>query len=368
MSEPRRVLIIYTGGSVGMRRGARGYEPAPGQLAQQLAKMPRFHETGQPLFTTPQTQFKRRIRYEVLEWDPLLDSSNMDMDDWVRIAHDIQIHYNDFDAFVVLHGTDTMSYTASALSFMLVNLGKTVVLTGSQIPLFEVRNDAVSNLLGALTIAGHFEIPEVGLYFHNKLMRGNRTQKVDALGLNAFHSGNMPPLVEVGIHIDVNWHHVRAAPQNELKVRPITENNVACLRIFPGITAEILRNFMLQPLRGVVIETFGAGNAPDVRPDFLAVLKEASDRGVVIVNVTQCHRGRATIDYATGQSLHEAGVVSGADMTPEAALSKLSYLLSQPDLSRDEVIHYMQQNLRGELTENPESPRFSFAKGRTDEV
>jgi lysophospholipase len=268
----------------------------------------------------------------------------------------------------VLHGTDTMAYTASALSFMLVNLGKTVVLTGSQIPLFEVRNDAIDNLLGALTIAGHFEIPEVCLYFHNKLMRGNRTQKVDALGLNAFHSGNLSPLVEVGIQLDVHWHRVRAAPMDPLKVRTITERNVACLRIFPGITAEILQNFMLQPLQGVIIETFGAGNAPDVRPDFLDVLRKASDRGVVIVNVTQCHRGGATIDYATGQSLAEVGVVSGLDMTPEAALSKLSYLLSQPELDRDDVCRLMQVSLRGELTEPHSEHIFSFAKGREAEI
>jgi lysophospholipase len=351
-----------------MRRGERGYEPAPGQLAEQLSKMVRFHEPGQPLFTTPLTQFERRISYEILEWDPLLDSSNMGMTDWVHLAEDIERNYADFDAFVVLHGTDTMAYTASALSFMLVNLGKTVVLTGSQIPLFEVRNDAIDNLLGALTIAGHFEIPEVCLYFHNKLMRGNRTQKVDALGLNAFHSGNLSPLVEVGIQLDVHWHRVRAAPMDPLKVRTITERNVACLRIFPGITAEILQNFMLQPLQGVIIETFGAGNAPDVRPDFLEVLRKASDRGVVIVNVTQCHRGGATIDYATGQSLAEVGVVSGLDMTPEAALSKLSYLLSQPELDRDDVCRLMQVSLRGELTEPHREHIFSFAKGREAEI
>ena len=368
MSEPRRVLIIYTGGSIGMRRGERGYEPAPGQLAEQLARMPRFHDPNESLFTTPLTQFKRRIRYEILEWDPLLDSSNMGMEDWVHIARDIEEHYADFDAFVVLHGTDTMSYTASALSFMLVNLGKTVVLTGSQIPLFEVRNDAVSNLLGALTIAGHFDIPEVGLYFHNKLMRGNRTQKIDALGLNAFHSGNLMPLVEVGIQLDVHWHRVRPMPTAPLRIRPITQRNVASLRIFPGITAEILRNFMLQPLEGVVIETFGAGNAPDVRPDFLKVLREATARGVVIVSVTQCHRGRATIDYATGQSLAGAGVIPGADMTPEAALCKLSYLLSQPDLDHKEVCRLMPIDLRGELHETPPEPIFSFSKTRGSEI
>lgn len=343
-----------------MRPTQRGYIPAPGQLGKTMLSMPHFQDTDQPPGTTPISPYGSRIVYDIVEDEPLIDSSNMTTEDWVRIARLIERHYSSFDGFVILHGTDTMSYTASALSFMLVNLSKTVVLTGSQIPMTPQRNDAIDNLLGAMTIAAHFEVPEVCLYFHHTLFRGNRTRKVDAEGLAAFQSGNYPELADIGTHIEIRWHLVRPIIKAPLKVRPIVERNVACLRIFPGISTETVRNFLRPPLRGLVIESYGSGNAPDNRPDLLAVLKEASDRGVVLVNCTQCHKGTVRAAYASGAALADSGVVSGMDMTVEAALTKLAYLLSQSDISTEIARRLMQTNLRGELSETADEERPSI--------
>ncbi len=364
MSERAQVLVMYTGGTIGMQRTERGYAPAPGLLGRQLTRMPMFQDPALPRGTMPLSKFGRHVSWRLKEYSPLLDSSNMDMSDWVRLAEEVERFYDAYDAFVILHGTDTMAYSASALSFMLRNLGKPVVMTGSQIPLVETRNDALDNLLGALTIAGHFHIPEVTLYFHHKLMRGNRTRKMDASGLDAFQSTNLPPLAEVGTGIDVAWHRVRRMPRAPLIVRPITERNVASLRIFPGITAEIMQNFLQPPLRGVVLETYGSGNVPDIRPDFLDALRRATDAGIVVVNCTQCPMGAVSPDYVGGKALADAGVVGGADMTPEAALTKLSYLLSRSELSTDEVRRWMTTDLRGEMTPPAAEPRFDFADSR----
>ena len=364
MAERAQVLVMYTGGTIGMQRTERGYAPAPGLLGRQLSRMPMFQDPTRPRGTMPRSKFGRHVRWHLKEYSPLLDSSNMDMSDWVRLAREVERFYGDYDAFVILHGTDTMAYSASALSFMLRNLGKPVVITGSQIPLVETRNDALDNLLGALTIAGHFRIPEVSLYFHHKLMRGNRTRKMDASGLDAFQSTNFPPLAEVGTGIDVAWHRVRRMPRAPLLVRPITERNVASLRIFPGITAEIMHNFLQPPLRGVVLETYGSGNVPDIRPDFLEVLRRATASGIVVVNCTQCPKGGVSPDYVGGKALTEIGVISGADMTPEAALTKLAYLLSRQELSTAEVRRWMATDLRGEMTPPDTRTRFDFADSR----
>lgn len=352
-----RVLIIYTGGTIGMKRTARGYAPVAGWFEGALHSLSQFQDPHQPLGTTPLTGFGRRIRYSVLEYEQLLDSTNMQPKDWVRIAEDIEAHHDQYDAFVVLHGTDTMAWTAAALSFMLVNLSKTVILTGSQIPLVEVRNDALDNLLGALMIAGHYQIPEVCLFFHGQLMRGNRARKVNAAGLDAFATSNLPALAELGTKVDVSWHLIRPPSPLPLRVNPITETNVSVLRLFPGISTQIVRNHLASPLRGLILETFGSGNAPNNRPDLLAELRSATERGVVVVNVTQCDRGSVTMDYAVGTDLAAAGVVSGGDMTTEAALTKLAYLLSR-DLAPDDVRHWMSQSVRGELTAKA-PPRFS---------
>ncbi|CAO3682230.1 unnamed protein product [Rhizopus stolonifer] len=288
------------------------------------------------------------------------------MADWVRVANDIQLNYQLYDAFIVLHGTDTMAYTASALSFMLEELGKTVIITGSQVPLTEVRNDAVENLLGALTIAGHFVIPEVTLYFGKKLYRGNRTSKVSAVDFEAFDSPNISCLVKVGINIDVKWPLV-LRPTNIAKFQVNTKlnPNVGSLRLFPGISKSTIQAFLAPPLQGVVLETFGAGNAP-CRPDLLEALKEASDRGVVIVNCTQCRKGLVTDSYATGKQLAAVGVVPGADMTPECALTKLAYLLGKTPDNPDYIRKMMNKNIRGELTIRAHHQRFSASANRTN--
>ncbi|MEN9787849.1 MAG: hypothetical protein RLZZ299_3113 [Pseudomonadota bacterium] len=348
-----RVLILYTGGTIGMREGPRGYEPAPGLLAAQLRAMPGFDDPrdaeGEGRLTLPLARGGLRVRYDVLEYEEPLDSSNIGVAQWVRLAEDIARHHASYDAFVVLHGTDTMAWTASALSFMLEGLDKPVILTGSQIPLAHVRNDAVANLLGALTVAAVGEVPEVGVWFHHRLLRGNRTRKVDAVGFEAFESANLPALAELGVRLHVAREHVRPAMDGPLRVRPITRRNVATLRVFPGITRAILENVMAPPLEGLVLETFGSGNVPDRDRDVLGALAEATARGVVVVNVTQCHRGAVTDDYAAGRVLRELGVVPGADMTTEAAVTKLAWLLSL-GLPREQVVAGLRSDLRGELT------------------
>jgi len=359
VTEPRRVAVLYTGGTIGMRRGPRGYAPEPGYLRERLSSMPLFHDSRARPFTFPEGEHGPALHYDVLEFERLIDSSNMRREDWVGIASEIARLHRDYHGFVVLHGTDTMAYTASALSFMLEGLQRTVILTGSQIPLARVRNDAVDNLYGALTLAGHYEIPEVGIYFNRKLLRGNRAQKVDAQGLDAFRSGNLRPLVEVGLSVEVRWDLVRAPSAERLTVRPITSEHVVSLRLFPGITTTMVERILAPPLRGAVLETYGAGNAPDDQPDLLAALRAATDRGVVIVNTTQCHRGMVRPDYAAGRALADAGVVAGGDMTPEAALTKLQWLLSQ-NLPADAVRDLVGRSLRGELTELQPSPRRSW--------
>uniref|UniRef100_A0AAY4A8C6 asparaginase n=1 Tax=Denticeps clupeoides TaxID=299321 RepID=A0AAY4A8C6_9TELE len=272
--------------------------------------------------------------YTVMEYSPLLDSCNMTTDDWASIGKDIEKNYEKYDGFVILHGTDTMAYTASALSFMCEHLGKPVILTGSQVPIYEMRNDGRDNLLGALLIAGQFVIPEVCLYFHHKLYRGNRVTKVDAGSFNAFSSPNLAPLANAEVDIKINWDTVwRANTTAKFTVSTEMNRNVGLLRLFPGITAETVRAFLQPPMEGIVLETYGSGNAPNNRPDLLAEFRKATERGVVIVNCTQCLRGSVTTSYATGKALCDAGLMPGCDMTPEAALSKLSYVLARKNLS-----------------------------------
>lgn len=369
-----RVLIIYTGGTIGMKASpeGRGFEPVPNWLCDSLRSVHRFNDstrssvppdmhpvksaslgtsTELPSLMTPVSVYGKRINYSILEYSPLLDSANMGGEDWIKIASDIEANYISFDAFVVLHGTDTMAYTASALSFMLENLGKTVIITGSQVPLAEWRTDAESNILGALLLSGHFVVPEVCLFFGNKLLRGNRSTKVDAMDFAAFDSPNMKPLATVGVTVDLNWHEIhRPHMITRFEAHKTLSSNVSALRVFPGITYATVKALLASPIQGVVLETFGAGNVPSARKDILDLLKEACDRGVVVVNCTQCKRGIVSDLYATGKALAALGVVAGSDMTPECALTKLSYLLAKYD-SPDEVRARMQDNLRGELTQ-----------------
>jgi L-asparaginase len=335
----KSVYVAYTGGTIGMQRIDGNYVPVSNSLQKQIADIPAFQHAELPHFT-------------IHEYDPLLDSTNMSPADWSKIAGDICAHYDDYDGFVVLHGTDTMAYTSSALAFMLQGVAKPVIVTGSQIPLCEIRNDAQENIITALIIAANYRIPEVCLYFDGHLLRGCRAVKVDADSFAAFASPNYPPLATVGIDIELNIDRVRRPPieRRDVTMQAIHEPEVGAFRLFPGVSAQILDNILKPPLKGLVLETYGAGNGPTHDPHFLDALTQATARGVVIVNCTQCLSGTVDLSkYATGVAMAKAGVISGYDMTAEAALTKLAYLLSQ-SLPVNEVKRQMQLDLRGELT------------------
>ncbi|XP_061599837.1 60 kDa lysophospholipase isoform X2 [Cololabis saira] len=359
-----RVLVINTGGTIGMTLQDGVLNTEPNRLVRSLRKLPICHDevyaqqTGlydyydaNDTLVLPLSKLKKRIIYTILEYETLLDSSNMTTEEWAKIGKNIEENYESYDGFVVLHGTDTMAYTCSALSFMCENLGKPVILTGSQVPIYELRNDGRDNLLGALIIAGQFVIPEVCLYFYNKLYRANRVTKVDTGSFNAFSSPNLAPLATAEVDISINWDTVwRERTIAKFQVSTELNRNVGLLRLFPGITSASVKAFLQAPMQGVVLETYGSGNAPSNRPDLLAELKAATDAGVIIINCTQCLRGAVSASYATGKVLMDAGLIPGGDMTPEASLSKLSYVLAKKELDLGARKAMMAQNLRGEMT------------------
>ncbi|MBZ4685239.1 MAG: ansA [Desulfomicrobiaceae bacterium] len=334
----RPVRILATGGTIAMAPTPHGFAPRPGYLKELLAQDPRFQHPELPPFT-------------LHEYSPLMDSATMRPEHWHTLARDIAAAHEDGAGVVVLHGTDTMAYTASALAFLLENLHHPVVLTGSQLPMGELRSDAPDNLLAALLLAAQPHLPEVALVFGHRILRGCRATKVDASGFMAFDSPNYPDLGALGVRLTLFAHRLRPKPQAPLCVHTLDPRvQVGVVRLFPGISAAFLANVLRSPLQGLILETYGMGNGPSSDTALLGTLERASRRGVVVVNCTQCLRGGVDQEgYATGSALARAGVVSGGDMTVEAALTKLLFLLST-EPSADAVRARMEEDLRGERT------------------
>lgn len=337
MKNDKKVLIIYTGGTIGMKNTREGYAPVSGYLLGELNKIEDLNRADMP-------------QWDFIEFDTLLDSSNVSAKEWNGIAKTIVDNYSAYDGFVILHGTDTMAYTASALSFILQGLGKPVILTGSQIPLCEVRSDARDNLITSLIIASDRVVGEVCLYFGGKLLRGNRATKTSADKLVAFDSPNFPHLAEVGITVKYN-KLARPVHQNTPSYNPFVTVPIGVLKVFPGMQFGLFESIITEKLNGVVLETFGAGNIPNGGDDLLPIINKAFKAGAVVTVCSQCVAGSVTLGaYETSSALKKAGAVSGKDMTTESAVAKLYHLFSM-GYTTDQIKALMEENLAGELTE-----------------
>jgi len=333
----KKILIIYTGGTIGMVRTADGYAPKSGYFHSALEEIPDLQSPDLP-------------DWDMYEMTPLLDSSNMTVKEWNKIGSLIAEKYDSYDGFVVLHGTDTMAYTASALSFMLENLGKPVVLTGSQIPLCEIRSDGRDNLITSLLIAANEKVHEVCLYFGGSLMRGNRATKYSADGMLAFVSPNYRVLAEAGISIRYHKSALLPKPDKPLRLQLLENIPIGVLKVFPGIQFELFESIMTEKLKGIVIETFGAGNIPGEGSALLPIIRRASENGTVLTVCSQCPQGTVSLGtYETSSALKRAGAVSGMDITTEAAVAKLYYLFSC-GYDNEMIKQEMERDLRGEIT------------------
>ena len=335
----KKILVLYTGGTIGMVSTPDGYDVEKGYLGKAIANMSNFHHYNMP-------------KFNIKEHSTLIDSSNVKPESWVTLALDIIRHYNNYDGFVVLHGTDTLAYTSSVLSFMLGEIQKPVIVTGSQIPISQIRSDATTNIMNSLIFACSDKIKEVCVYFDQRLIRGNRATKASATRFGAFISPNYPTLGYAGIDLQLKekrlWNRVYSDKSPTLESFDVPK--IAALSVFPGMDFGILKTILQPPLQGLILKTFGAGNmSSDAKVQ--EILSEANDRGVVIVNCTQCMYGSVNMGtYKAANGLLNAGVVSGYDMTDEAALGKLFYLLSRKDITQEEVKRQFGIDLQGEVT------------------
>ena len=342
MTNKPKLLIIYTGGTIGMIN-----DPKTGHLVsfdfdhiyQQVPELERLH-----------------VSLETISFHPPIDSSEMNPVFWADIAQKVYDNYDNYDGFVILHGSDTMAYTASALSFMLQNLSKPVILTGSQLPIGTIRTDGKENLITAIEIAasknekGESRIQEVAVYFEFSLFRGNRCSKISANQFEAFSSPNYPKLAEAGIEINYNLEKAYVSKSKELTLFTDFDNHVALLKIFPGFSANVYKNlFDIQQVKGIIMETFGAGNAPS-NDEFRQLVSNYIQNGGIILNITQCNSGSVQQGkYETSSFFDKVGVISGKDMTTEAALAKMMYLLGS-QASKDEIQKQLALSICGEMS------------------
>ncbi|MDE1207759.1 asparaginase [Tenacibaculum larymnensis] len=342
MANQPKILIVYTGGTIGMVKDYNTGALKAFDFSQISSKIPELQQLNCEINT--------------ISFEEPIDSSNMSVAYYIQIAEIISDNYDKFDGFVVLTGSDTMSYTSSAISFMFENLQKPVIFTGSQLPIGDLRTDAKENLITSIQVASAYEngkpvIQEVGLYFEYKLYRANRTTKINAEQFEAFASMNYPPLAESGVHLNFNYPLLLKPKENQsdLVVRKNLDNHVAILKLFPGITESVVRSFMNIPdLKGIILETYGSGNAPTEKW-FVDLLEESVSKGIYIVNVTQCKGGSVILGhYETSSELKRIGIVDGKDITTETAIAKMMYLLGEK-LSKEEFTNYFQTPLRGEM-------------------